>query len=252
MEITITLRRKEIVDDVLVKCNMIARSLIRKPETEELGDDLMTPDDAQTKPVVARALTEAFGEVKRVCQRYLRYGRYTDDNRLEKIDETNRYSELVESSPLTADCKYHLLTGITYRIKASSESDVKIMTHEGTVLARGKEVQFSYTSVQIDEYLTVYSAEKKTMVSLEYCWGDFGKYEISLDMPGRFNISMTETVKNCAHKMMIDYVMFSVLKDQYADKAGEYASQFTADQEALKTALNARTSYSRPYAADWS
>lgn len=251
MNITIILKRKEIVDDVLVRCNMIARSLIRNSETEDLGDDLMTPDDRQTKPIVARALPEAFGEIKRICQKYLLYGRSTDDNRLERIDETNRYSETILASPLTIEGKYRMLTGIPYQIKASADTEVKIMDNEGTILARGTEVQFSYTPVRMNEYLTLYSTEK-TEVSVEYEWGDFGKYEICLDMPPRFNIGITETVKSCAHKMMVDYVMFSVLKDQYAEKAKEYASQFASDQEALKNALISRTSYSRSYAADWS
>ena len=59
MRITINLNRKEITDDILAKSNLLARQMARNPETEELAGDIMTPDDEQVKPIVARALTEA-------------------------------------------------------------------------------------------------------------------------------------------------------------------------------------------------
>ena len=254
MHIDIDLSRKEIVNDVIVQCNTIGRALARNTETEELASDIMTPDDDQTKPTVARALTEAFGEVKRTCQRYLLYGRYTDDNRLERIDESSRYEESLEAGNLTTDCKYHLLTGIKYRISttADMDTDIKIMDNEGTVLARGgRNITLDYTPVRMDEYLTI-TARVTVNITVNYSWGDFGTYELRLEMPANFNIGMTETIKTCAHRMMTDYVMAAVLQNQLAEKANEYASRFTNDQEALKKALIARNGYRRPTAADWS
>lgn len=96
-EIWIRLLKKQIVNDVAVQCNLIGRSLQKSEDTEETASEVMTPDDEATKPVVARAMTEAFGEVKRVCQQYLITGRDTDDNRLERINEMNRSTETISS-----------------------------------------------------------------------------------------------------------------------------------------------------------
>ncbi len=253
MKITIDLRRREIVEDVLAKCNMLARQLEKNPETQELAGELMTPDDEVGKPIVARALTESFGEVKRICQQYLIYGRYNDDNRLEKIDETNTSEEEAISSPATEACKYVLLTGISYRIDVSAEvpTDIKVMDDEGNILARGMEIHFSYTPVRLNEHLTLYSSQKVS-VKVKYMWGDFGTYELQLDMPRRYNIGMTDTLKSNAHRMMVDYVMAAILQDQYAEKANEYAARYAGDKEQLRLALISRTNYSRSYAADWS
>ena len=251
MKIRINIRRKEIVSDVLANCNLIARSLAKKPETEELAGEIMTPDDEQTKPIVARALTEAFGEVKRTCQEYLIYGRLTDDNRLERIDETNRHEETVEAAPQGTACHYHLLTGILYRITATASKELRLADDEGNTLARGTDISLDYTPVRTDEYLTVACSET-TSATVTYRWGDFGRYEVRLDMPPRFNIGMTETVKNCIHRLMTDYVMQAVLRDQYPDKAAEYATRFDSDRKALRDALLSRTRYRRPYAGDWS
>lgn len=251
MKIDITLKRKEILNDVLVNCSMIGRTLRKNPETEETAGDIMTPDDVYAKPVVARSLTYAFGEVKRICQQYLMYGRFTDDNRLDKIDETSKYSETVEATSLSPQCKYRLLTGIPYKIHVQADREVQIKDDEDNELARGTDVEFTYTPVRIGEYLTLYSTTS-TETKVEYVWGDFGKYELQLNMPNTFNFSMTETIKNNSHGMMVNYVMAQVLKDQYAEKAKEYANLYAADMEGLRKALISRTAYGRKYAADWS
>ena len=250
MRIRINLSRKEITDDILAKTNVLARQMARNPETEELAGDIMTPDDDQVKPIVARSLTEAFGEVKRKCQQYLVFGRYNDDNRLEQIDETNSYTEDVVSSPLTVSCKHTLLTGIEHTIIINSDVEIKVMDDESNILARGSNISFKYTPVRMGEHLTLYSPEKAD-VNIVYRWGDFGTYELELEMPKRFNIGMTETIKSNAHRMMVDYVMYNILKDQYAEKAQEYLKEYTSDGEALRIALISRSTYGRAYAADW-
>lgn len=251
MNISIELLKNELVNDLLTHCNQIASVLVMNPETEELGNDIMTPDDKFTKPIVARSLTMAFGKLKGICQKYLLYGRYSDDNRLEKIDETNHYDETVQSSPLLVNCKYSLLTGIPYVIKASADKEVSIMDNEGKVLGRGTDIQFSYTPVRMFENLTVKSTEQAT-VNIEYRWGEFGKFELLLEMPSRFNIGLTETIKSLSHACMVDYTMYAILKDRLPEKAQEYAAMHIQDAEELRKALRARTAYGRPYAADWS
>ena len=91
--ILITLEKKQIVNDISVQCGIIGRTLQKQPESEELAAEIMTPDDVETKPVVARSIVEAWGEVKKVCQRYLTKGRITDNNNLERIAKTGSNNE---------------------------------------------------------------------------------------------------------------------------------------------------------------
>ena len=251
MDINILLKRKEIVNDILSNCNIIGRALRKNPETEETAGEIMTPDDEITKPIVARSLTEAFGTVKTICQQYLVYGRYEDDNRLEKIDERNVYEEDVKSTSATTSCKYRMLTGIPYTITIMSDADIKVTNDEGTMLARGTKLKFDYTPVRTDEYLKLQSTEISD-VTVTYTWGDFGQYKLLLRMPERFNPSVTETIKSFAHKLMVDYVMSQILKDQYNEKSKEYYQYYIDDMEGLRKSLIPRLAYGRPYAADWS
>lgn len=251
MDINILLKRKEIVNDILSNCNIIGRALRKNPETEETAGEIMTPDDEITKPIVARSLTEAFGTVKTICQQYLVYGRYEDDNRLEKIDERNVYEEDVKSTSATTSCKYRMLTGIPYTITIISDADIKVTNDEDTMLARGTKLKFEYTPVRTDEYLKVQSTETSD-VTVVYTWGDFGQYKLLMRMPERFNPSVTETIKSFAHKLMVDYVMSQILKDQYNEKSKEYYQYYIDDMEGLRKSLIPRLAYGRPYAADWS
>lgn len=253
MNVKIELRRKEIVNDVLVNCNMLARTLSHDEQErmQELAGDLMTPDDALTKPIVARSLTMGFGKVKEVCQKYLLYGREEDDNRLEKIDASNRYEETVNATSVGVSGTHVMLTGITHVVQAVCAEEVQITNQQGVMLARGTNVEFTYVPTQQSEYLK-FKTTKTAQVKVLYKWGDFGYYELALDMPERFNIGVTESIKSAAHGMIANYVMYAILKDQFADKATEYLKAHEADREMLRKSLIARTSYSRPYAADWS
>ena len=91
IEIKIEFFKKQIVNDIGIQCNLVGKNLqstaIQGMDTNTIAAGIMSPDDEEVKPVVARAMTEAWDEVKKVCQRYLVYGRENDDNRLEKINE---------------------------------------------------------------------------------------------------------------------------------------------------------------------
>ena len=67
-----------------------------------------------------------------------------------------------------------------------------------------------------------------------------------------YNISMTETIKSCAHRMMVDYVMSAVLNNQLPEKAKEYANFFTGDIEGLRDALRSRIKLMGRRPTDWS
>lgn len=243
--VLIRLLKKQIVNDVATECNIIGRTLQRNPETEEQGSDIMTPDDETTKPLVARAMTEGFGEVKRVCQRYLIMGRDTDDNRLERINEMDRYTETVTNK----QGGYDLVTSTPYIISVKADKPVTLVS------ATGKEIektsgnsQVEYTPSTSGRISLETDAEK---VELTYFFGNFGTLELELTMPANFNLGMTETAKGNAHRMIVDHIMFSLLINQWPEKATLYKERFNSDMEGLRNAMQARTRFSRN-AHDWS
>lgn len=243
--VLISLLKKQIVNDVATECNIIGRTLQRNPETEEQGSEIMTPDDELTKPIVARAMTEGFGEVKRVCQRYLLMGRDTDDNRLERINEMSKYSEIV-SDKLGG---YDLVANTPYIISVKAEKPVTLVS------ATGKKIKEVSGNSQVE-----YTPSSSGRISLEtdaknveitYFFGKFGTLDLELTMPANFNLGMTETAKNNAHRMIVDHIMFSLLINQWPEKAAFYKERFNSDMEGLRTAMQARTRFIRN-AHDWS
>lgn len=243
--VTISLLKKQIANDVSIECGIIGRTLQRKPETEEQGTDIMTPDDELTKPVVARAITEGFGEVKRICQRYLIMGRDTDDNRLERINEMNKYEETVKNK----QGGYDLVSGTPYIIGVVADQAVTIVSPSGVKIGTlSGNSQIEHTPTETGRISLETEAEK---VLLTYYYGKFGTLELELAMPCSYNLGMTETAKNCAHRMIVDHVMYTLLLNQCPDKSAVYRERFNADAEGLRNAMQARTRFGRN-APDWS
>lgn len=91
IDITITLHKQQIVNDVAAECNLLGRTMeVSGKDGEsssliELAGFIKSPDDDETKPIVARSMTEGWDQVKESCQRFIKYGRNIDDNRLEAI-----------------------------------------------------------------------------------------------------------------------------------------------------------------------
>jgi hypothetical protein len=243
--VLISLLKKQIVNDVAIECSIIGRTLQRNKETEEQGSEIMTPDDELTKPIVARAITEGFGEVKRMCQRYLVMGRDTDDNRLERINEMERVKETVSNM----QGGYDLMSGTPYIIGVKASKPVTLVAANGWVIATlNGNSQTEYTPTTSGRITLETEADK---VELTYYHGTFGTLELELTMPANFNLGMTETAKSCAHRMIVDHVMYSLLLNQWPDKAVVYKERFNADMEGLRDAMQARTKFTRR-AADWS
>ncbi len=82
--ITIELDLGQTVHDILVECNLIGKNMVDSANYE-LQADIKSPDDPETRSIICRAHTEAFGNVKLACRRYLTTGRTEDDNRLERL-----------------------------------------------------------------------------------------------------------------------------------------------------------------------
>lgn len=82
--ITITLKREEIMADVVNAAHITGRRL-NVPGNEEKASDIQTPEEGADKYVVARAMSEGLSAVRKECGRYLSTGRISDSNQLENV-----------------------------------------------------------------------------------------------------------------------------------------------------------------------
>lgn len=83
-QIQIEISLEQTVHDLLVECNLIGKNMVDAANFE-LQADIKSPDDPETRSIICRAHTEAWGNVKLACRRYLTTGRLEDDNRLERL-----------------------------------------------------------------------------------------------------------------------------------------------------------------------
>lgn len=243
--VLISLLKKQIMNDVATECSIIGRTLQQNPETEEQGSRIMKPEDKLTQPVTARAMTEGFGEVKRVCQRYLTMGRDTDDNRLERINEMYKYNETVKNR----QGFYDLVSGMPYIIEIKADKPVVLISSTGKVITTVNDNgRIEYTPAENGRITLETEAEE---VGVTYYHGKFGTLELELSVPENFNLGMVETAKSNAHRMIVDHIMFSLLINQWPEKAVVYKERFNSDMEGLRSAMRARTRFTR-HAHDWS
>lgn len=82
--ITITLKREEIMSDVVSAAHVTGRRL-NVAGSEEKASDIQTPEEGVDKYIVARAMQEGLSAVRKECGRYLSTGRLTDNNELEDV-----------------------------------------------------------------------------------------------------------------------------------------------------------------------
>ena len=75
---------EQVANDILTKCNLISIT-IKDEAMEDIRANVMEPDNPETRSIINRAVTEAFGHVKVACQRYLKVGRLYDSNLLEQM-----------------------------------------------------------------------------------------------------------------------------------------------------------------------
>lgn len=227
--IKLTFDLEQVANDILAKCNLISIS-IRDEAMEDIRANVQEPDNPETRSIINRAVTEAFGNVKAMCQRYLKVGRTTDNNDLERIVASATY------------------TTATRQVQAYDDNDHAI--YIGKVSGNNTEVYrdgddwkkvSDGTTVTIDENTT----PTKKMVSQTYTTDvvDTMTYEtvlLDLYIPN-FNVSVTDALKSDIHKYVVDYTMGRFLQDQLADKAGEYKGLADGeDRDAIIRHLNAR------------
>ncbi len=110
-KITITIDLEQTCNDILAECNLIGNNLGEEANSQ-LEADIKSPGGAATRSIICRAHTEAWGNVKLACHRYVRTGRTEDDNRLERLayikketGEDGKEVETVVYEKLTLDLR---------------------------------------------------------------------------------------------------------------------------------------------------
>ena len=83
-KITLTFDLGEVCNDILAKCNLISIS-VKDDALADIKANVMEPDNPETRSIICRAVTEGFGKVKVFCSRWLKVGRTTDTNSLERL-----------------------------------------------------------------------------------------------------------------------------------------------------------------------
>ena len=98
--INLTFDLGQIANDILTKCNLISQT-IKEEAMEDIRANVQEPDSPETRSIINRAVTEAFGHVKKACQRYLKVGRLSDNNDLERMVASVTYVTDGQGNPTT-------------------------------------------------------------------------------------------------------------------------------------------------------
>lgn len=284
MLLDIKLSKQNIVNDVAAELNLYGRTLeltaAGKDQTadnlRELANYIRTPDDNETKPIVARSMQEAWNTVKESCQRYLVVGRIDDDNRMEAI--TNEvikpiycgadkfpYNDEEPSFPTVALFQIPFLranTTYTFRtecVGSHSDPGTLLLLVGGKSLGEftldkvvsfqlkpEKDMQNAVLAVQKkDVRLPDIYLEEGTIFTVSYSHLEYGGYNLQLDMPGNFNVSVTSSITSHAHRLIVDSIVAAVLKNQQQDGYAKYLSTADTARLALIRSLQARNSFGR-------
>lgn len=202
--ITLTFNLEQVCNDVLTKCYLVGQGLQDEAQ-KDIRASIESPDATETQSIINRSITEAVGNIKIACQRYLTVGRTTDNNNLERIIKgTKSYS-------YTENKGTHQWTE-TITTSFFDDSGDKTVTN--TVAAPG---------------------ETRTELIYE-------EVTLNLEIPN-WNIAVTDGLKSHMHRYMVDYVMSQFLSDQYPDAAGRYAESVTADYGNVQRDLLSRDHY---------
>ncbi len=221
-KISLTFDLGQVANDVLAKCNLISRS-VRDEAMADIRASVQEPDSPETRSIINRAITEAFGKIKRLCQRYLKQGRTIDNNGLERM--VKRVTYVKEQAK---DAQGHLLFSCT-------EDGVPHEVYHGTDAWIDS---ITLTPVIPDEYPEPIIVDTDEVDTIEY-----EKILIELYIPN-FNVAVTDHMKSCMHKLAVDYITARFLQDQLPDKAAEYKALADGeDSSNIIKDINARENY---------
>ena len=221
-EITLSFDLEQVCNDILTKCNQISKT-VRDEALEDIRSDVQTPDDPETRSIINRAITEAFGDLKVACQRYLKTGRTTDNNLLERIvtgvtyvvedrqvqvlDDENRAVYTCEVSGVPTDV---YKDGDDWKSEATDE----VVTPDETPVPKTETRQVTTDEVDTITYETV------TMILYIQ----------------NFNVSVTAALESNCHRYLVQYALSEFLSDELAEKGAEYRAK--ADSTYAKVLKN--------------
>lgn len=202
--ISLTFSLEQVCNDILTKCYLVSKGL-QDDAQKDIRADIESPDATETQSIINRSITEAVGNLKIACQRYLTVGRTTDNNNLERIIKGTKswaYTENKGAGNWTE-------TITTFLYDGSGE-----ITETKTVTAPG---------------------ETKEVLLYE-------EITLNLAIPN-WNIAVTDGLKSHMHRYIVDYVMSQFLSDQYSDAAGRYGESVKADYGNIQSDLLSRDHY---------
>lgn len=226
-KISLSFDLEQVTNDVLVKCNQISQS-IRDEAMEDIKANVLEPDNPESRSIINRAVTEAFGEVKVLAQRYLKVGRTVDNNDLERMVKKITF---VKVQRKRSDGKelFYVLDESFNKIYVYQDmvGDVGIWFREDD----GRQIDIN----QYEEAPAPVLVDSDEIDNIEY-----EKILLELHIPN-FNVAVTDHLKSCIHKYVVDYIMARFLQDQLADKAAEYKALADGeDSTMIIRDLNAR------------
>ena len=209
-KIQLTFDLEQVANDVLSKCNLISQS-IREEAMEDIKANVLEPDSPETRSIINRALTEAFGEVKVVCQRYLKVGRTVDNNELERMVRSVTYPKKIVTVQDMDDDGHLLYTcevsGVPAEVYTLDDGTTWKDSTSGDTVVPDEDPEAKMVEKEVDD-------TDNPIITYEQVY-------LELYIPN-FNVAVTDSLKSNIHKYVVDYIMGRFLQDQLSDKAGEY------------------------------
>lgn len=138
-KITLAFSMEQFCNDLLAKCNNVSKT-IRDEALADIKADVSNPDGEETRSIICRAATEAFGNVKYAAQRYLTTGRTEDNNNLEKLLTSVVVTIKPETVKVAKDAEDLDSEGNASGYKMC---DVDVQVTDGGVLVEAKDVTVS-------------------------------------------------------------------------------------------------------------
>lgn len=87
--ITLNFGMEQVCNDVLARCYVVSQGMVDEAQ-KDIRANIESPDSDETRSIINRAVTEAFGNIKLAAQRYLTTGRVEDNNNLERLVKGTR------------------------------------------------------------------------------------------------------------------------------------------------------------------
>ena len=272
-DINISLDLGQVCNDLLANCNLISKSVVDEALTD-IRADIQAPDSDETKSIICRGCTEAFGNLKYMAQRYLTVGRTVDDNRLERLAYLPVANMLVAHVDTTVypwprtfngygndDIRIATVDAPTVMLERQDGYDdaialpldipVSISVGNTTYISGGIIIMGASTSEtnlgngyrefrikRVDgdtENLNIFIPDK-------YFTPKYEVLHLKLHIPN-FNLAVTDRLKSCSHSYMVNYVTNRFLRDLLPEKAQAYQALTVSDADEIRKCLACREKF---------